>query len=118
MSTCLFFKPVDIYHERAVGKSRLNTVLTPTLYLLSQYVNGGCTFESDRVSHPGGSHFYLQQAEASSTFERLPRAQTFKLLSHRMVNVKCPFAFISPFFQLVTSALNTSNFTTGGKWEI
>lgn len=115
MSTCLFFKPANIYNERAVGKSWLNTVLIPTLYLLSQYVNGGCTFESDRVSHLGGSHFYLQQAETSSTFERLPRAQTFKLLSHRMVFVKCPFAFISLFFQLITSAFNTSNFTTGGK---
>lgn len=57
-----------------------------------------------------GSHFYLQQAEACSIFECFPRAQAFKLLSHRRINVKCPFAFISLFFQLIISALNANNF--------
>lgn len=67
------------------------------------------------ISPLEGSNFNLQQAEACSIFECFPRAQAFKLLSHRRTNVKCPFAFTSLFFQFIISALNTNSFITGGK---
>jgi len=113
---CLFFNLLIFIMKEKLEKAGLIQYLPP--HCTSSVNMSIDDTHLKAMSHLGGSHFYLQQAEACSTFECFPRAQAFKLLSHRRLDVKCPFAFISLFFQLITSALNTNSFTTGGKWEI
>lgn len=109
----IFFNLLIFIMKEKMGKAGLIPCLPPHC---SSLVSLSVKDTYLKVMGPlQGSHFYLQQAEACLVFESFPRAQAFKLLSHRRINVKCPFAFISLFFQFIISALNTNNFTTGGK---